>query len=114
MKSILLVLMSVMGVASVQAASPIQRMQQLVDYVGVDYPDAVKDGVVANPVEYAEMVDFANTIQVLANGLPAAKEKQKIIEAAEELKNLVDGKNTPNQISAVTGNLRQLLIDTYD
>ena len=32
-----------------------QRLMQMLDYVGVDYPPTVRDGVMIDPVEYEEM-----------------------------------------------------------
>ena len=37
----------------------VQTAWRLLDYIAVDYREAVKDGVVVNPEEYTEMVEFA-------------------------------------------------------
>ena len=39
-----------------------QRLLQMLDYVGVDYPPTVENGEVVDPVEYAEMEEFSGEI----------------------------------------------------
>jgi len=91
-----------------------QQMQQLVDYIGVDYPGAISQGKVQNEVEYAEMLDFANTVAALAENLPVSPVKEAVTEEVVHLKELVSSKASAKQVSDVTGNIRQLLINGYD
>jgi len=56
-------------------ANNIDRMIQLIDYVGIDYQEAVSNGQIINAGEYAEMLEFAATIEMSARKLtesPAA------------------------------------------
>ncbi len=39
-------------------ANPAQRAAHLLDYIAVDYPEAVRHGVVINELEYAEQLEF--------------------------------------------------------
>src|SRR5688572_14293672 len=65
----------VAGLAHAQAQAPAidastqaQTMVHLLDYVAVDYPEFVKDGVVLDEAEYAEQAEFAAEV---ARRLPA-------------------------------------------
>ena len=95
------------------AASPAQRIQQLVDYVGVDYQGAVSAGRVANATEYAEMVDFTTTLAALADELASSPEKEAIRDGIDKLRNLVRKKAEASRVSARAGELRRLLIDSF-
>jgi high-affinity iron transporter len=66
----LFVVLSLLLVSSLSRAGDIQQLLQLIDYVGVDYAEAVADGVVINAAEYVEMQDFAQGIRQHAAGLP--------------------------------------------
>jgi len=59
----LLLFLSLFLVASLSRAGDMQQLLQLIDYVGVDYAEAVTDGVVTNTAEYTEMQDFSAGIQ---------------------------------------------------
>ena len=43
---------------------------RLLDYIAVDYREAVRDGAVINADEYAEMVEFASTMKAKLDALP--------------------------------------------
>lgn len=50
-------------------------MIHLLDYVGVDYPESVKDGRVLDQADYQEQREFAAQSIALLEQLPAASEK---------------------------------------
>jgi high-affinity iron transporter len=95
------------------AASPLQRMQQLVDYVGVDYPGAVAEGKVRNPVEYEEMQDFVRTINNLSQELPKSDQRDAILKAVGELQLAVEHKADSGRVTAITGQIRKMLLNGY-
>ena len=95
------------------AASPLQRLQQLVDYVGVDYPGAVVDGKVRNPVEYEEMLDFVGTALSLSKELPASGQREAVVNSAVELQQAVMRKADASQVTAITGKMRKMLLDGF-
>ena len=68
-----LALVALFVVSGFARAGDIQQLLQLVDYVGVDYGEAVADGQVINPAEYAEMLDFSAGIERHTAELPAGK-----------------------------------------
>ncbi len=114
MKKIYMMLFFLFCFSSAQGASTLQQMQQLVDYVGVDYPGAVIQGKVQNQVEYDEMLDFAGTISELAKNLPMSDVRETVQKEVFLLKDLVVKKASAKQVSRTTGSIRQLLIDGYD
>ncbi len=60
----------------------------LLDYIGTDYYNAVKDGKVVNANEYAEMNEFINRAIFLFNNSDVKINSQKRIEISGELKKL--------------------------
>ena len=41
---------------------PTQKLLQMLDYIGVDYPPTVSNGIIFDPVEYAEMQEFSSIV----------------------------------------------------
>jgi high-affinity iron transporter len=59
----LLLLVAATGVidSAAYAATPAQEVQttwRLLDYIAVDYREAVREGKIVNPAEYQEMAEF--------------------------------------------------------
>jgi len=96
-----------------QANEPLQQVQQLVDYVGVDYRDAVSGGRVLDASEYEEMLDFSATLVALSEKLPDAAEADRIREKLSQMQKLVADKVEPALVAGLAGEIRQLLIGTY-
>lgn len=111
MKAILMGLLLLAGV--VQGAEPVQRVQQLVDYLGVDYRDAVAGGRIVNSSEYEEMQDFARILVTLGGKLPDAARKRDIQTRLQKLQTLVAERADPSQVATLASDLRQLLISGY-
>ena len=64
---------------------PSQRLLQMLDYVGVDYPPTVENGQVVDPVEYAEMEEFSGEIINLLQKMPEREGKQVLLANAAEI-----------------------------
>ena len=99
--------------APLVTAADLQQLLQLVDYVGVDYAEAVADGEVINPAEYAEMQDFAAGIARQVAGLPAGTEKTALTEQSAALARLVDARAAPAEVNALTARMRLAVIEGY-
>ena len=80
-----LLFLTVLASPLLSAATPAQRLQQLVDYLGVDYGGAVQHGKVVDASEYQEMVDFAANLVTLAAQLPERPQRGAVQAAADEL-----------------------------
>ncbi len=113
MKTLLSGLLLLLAHSVVLASEPLQQFQQLVDYVGVDYQDAVRDGRVLNQTEYEEMLDFSGALVDLALQLPEAPEREALVERARRMQMLVREKADSARVSALAGEMRQQLIAAY-
>ena len=53
----------------------------MLDYMAVDYPEFVQDGVVLDASEYEEQVEFSEQVQSLLAQLPAHPEQPGLLAA---------------------------------
>lgn len=97
--------------STVSQAKEVNRLLQLVDYVGVDYQKSVAQGKVTSAGEYAEMVEFTATIGALTMTLtnPPAVLRQQV----DRLKKLIGEKAAPGEVTALVNNIRATLITSY-
>lgn len=94
-------------------AGELQQLLQLIDYVGVDYAEAVGGGRVINSNEYEEMLDFSAGIQQLVAGLPEGDTRALLQKQADKLAEQIDGKGPPQEITTVTTRMRLAVINGY-
>jgi high-affinity iron transporter len=98
------------------AADPQQDVQvswRLLDYIGVDYREAVADGKVVNALEYEEMVEFSANVSVKFAALPANPGKPALIGGAEQLQEAIADKAQPVVVARLAKTLASQLLDTY-
>ncbi len=114
MKHLLFGLALLLSSPMLQASTPLQRLSQMIDYIAVDYPGAVSNGVVVNEVEYREMQDFAEQVRQLAAQLPDSNRKRQILEATKALQARIAEHADPAAIDALGGQLRRWLIEAYE
>ncbi|MFZ0467668.1 MAG: hypothetical protein WAL92_01960, partial [Thiogranum sp.] len=100
-------------VTSLARAGDIQQLLQLIDYVGVDYGEAVADGAVVNAGEYAEMQDFAAGIVQQSRDLPDNAARARVQQQADELARQVAARASPQRISTLTTAMRLAVVDGY-
>jgi high-affinity iron transporter len=86
---------------------------QLVDYVGVDYAEAVAGGRVVNPAEYAEMEEFSRLIRGGVAGLAEGPHKAPLVSDAAALGRLIEAKAAPAEVAALTHRMRDTLMRGY-
>ena len=63
LSSLILATVLLAAVAAAQANPQVQTIWRLLDYVAVDYPEAVQGGAVVNQLEYDEMLEFSATVR---------------------------------------------------
>ncbi len=102
-----------MFVANAQANSNNAYLLQMLDYVSVDYPEAVLDGQVINAAEYAEMNDFSGTIAQLTTQLGESVVFDQLQSDAGQLRQLVEVRAEPAEIAAHVVTMRKQIIDNY-
>ncbi len=93
-----------------------QQLLQLIDYVGVDYPGAIKDGEIINEGEYAEMIDFSAGISQQLNDLPELEDQQIKIDLIAKSKILiqwVNNKEAPKKVNKLTAQMHHTIITAY-
>jgi high-affinity iron transporter len=94
-------------------AGETQQLLQLLDYVGVDYAEAVKGGKVINTGEYEEMVEFSGAITSVIEALPWSEAKAALKQEAAALKVAIESKRAPVDIAAMTGTMRGRIMSSY-
>ena len=92
---------------------PSQRLLQMLDYVGVDYPPTVEQGEVVDPVEYAEMEEFSGEIINLLRAMPDHENKRVLLADAAQIRNGIGQRINGEEISRLTQALKEALISNY-
>ena len=95
------------------AVSATEQLLQLIDYVGVDYAEAVQKEAIINEAEYAEMQDFAAGISQQLEDLPASAQKQTLITQSEQLSLWVKQKQSADKVRDLTSSMHQTIINVY-
>ena len=110
--TLLLMLVLAWTVAPARAATVAQEVQtswRLLDYIGVDYREAVAAGEVINQLEYDEMVEFSATVSEKLQALPPTPAKAALVAEAKALQTAIAGKDEPaviaRQAKALAGKL---------
>ena len=86
---------------------------QLVEYVGADYINAVVDGEIVSPAEYAEMSEFSALLAEGVAELPEAEGKQTLQDQADRLKQAVADKAAESEIKDLAQSIRATLVSVY-
>ncbi|WP_164975698.1 cytochrome c/FTR1 family iron permease [Sphingobium fluviale] len=91
----------------------VQTTWRLLDYVAVDYAEAVSQGRVVNAAEYAEMVEFAEQVETRLKSLPANAVKSDLLRRAGVLRRAIANKASPTTIAAQSRALAASLLAAY-
>jgi high-affinity iron transporter len=94
-------------------AQETQTLLHLLDYIGVDYPEAIADGKVKNEDEYREMLEFTQQVNERLQGLPEHPDKAALLADAQGLARLVKDKADPSAIAEGAGKLRWAIVSAY-
>ncbi|HEX7030700.1 MAG TPA: FTR1 family protein, partial [Gammaproteobacteria bacterium] len=98
-----------LAVLPVHAQSNPARLAQLVDYVGVDYAVAVRDGEVISPFEYGEMQEFSRLIVDHVQELPGDTRGQ-LQPLAMQLQSAIDAKADPARVASLAAAMTEILL----
>lgn len=109
----LLFLLAGPALAAPSDAEKAQTVIHLLDYVGVDYPEFVKDGKVLDEAEYLEQKEFATQSLALLQQLPEAPGKAATVERARQLLARVEAKAAGAEVSAFAAQVRAETIRTW-
>lgn len=95
------------------ANDDVQVSWRLLDYLGVDYSGAVKNGAVISTSEYAEMREFSGSVSQRIAGLPANPAKAALVSQSNELVLAIERKADPAQVQAISKKLAAALLAAY-
>ena len=110
----LLLALAALTFAQPSWANPeVQTAWRLLDYIAVDYREAVADGKVVNPEEYTEMVEFAKSAKERIDGLSETPDKAKLQAEAVKLQQAIDKKVAPDEVAVLSRGLATNLITVY-
>ena len=109
----LLVAIMLLSPASAQTTAPVQTAWRLLDYVAVDYPEAVKGGQIVSPTEYAEMTEFSASARERISGLASSSAKADLIRRATALERLIAVKAPADTVGKAARSLAADLIAAY-
>jgi high-affinity iron transporter len=98
--------------ASAQTA-PAQTIWRLLDYIAVDYREAVRGGRIVNPAEYQEMVEFSKSARDRITLLPVTAAKPALLQKATALEKLIADKQPPETIAVAARAAAADLIKAY-
>ena len=99
-----------------QAATTDQEVQtswRLLDYIAVDYREAVSGGRVINPLEYDEMVEFSATVAGKLAVLPDKPERAALVAESRRLQSAVGAKRQPAEVARLAKRLADRLLAAY-
>lgn len=91
----------------------VQTTWRLLDYVAVDYAEAVAGGQVRNAAEYAEMGEFAAQVEARIVGLPPTAVKPDLVRRSKALRRTIAGKAPPDAVATQAKGLGQALLAAY-
>lgn len=95
------------------AVSDSQTAWRLLDYIAVDYPEAVSGGEVVNEFEYAEMLEFSTSAGELINGLEPTPAQSQLLEQVHGLQAAIEGKRPPAEVGAMAREAAAALLAAY-
>lgn len=95
------------------AAEEVQTSWRLLDYIAVDYREAVRGGRVVNPGEYREMEEFSASVSQRLAALPAKPARAALVGAAARLERTIAAKAAPARVAAEAKALATSLLAAY-
>ena len=111
---LILCLFAFLGAAPAAAQNAeVQTTWRLLDYVAVDYREAVRDGRVVNDGEYQEMAEFTASVRQRLDALPEKPAKAPLVAGAAALQASVGRKAPPPEIETQARGLAAQLIAAY-
>lgn len=86
---------------------------RLLDYIAVDYREAVEEGVIVNQLEYDEMLEFSSTVSASIKNLPETKVLSELRDRANSLQHSIQEKASPHKMATDARLLAAMLIAEY-
>jgi high-affinity iron transporter len=99
--------------ASAGTHDAVQTTWRLLDYIAVDYTEAVSGGEVTNELEYAEMQEFSASVVERMAALPANAHRAQLVAEAEALVESISTKVEPAVVARDARRLASELIAAF-
>jgi high-affinity iron transporter len=93
-------------------ASP-ETVVHLLDYIGVDYPEFVRNGKVLDAAEYREQQEFAGQVIALLRASAANPRREALIASASRLAERIEAKAPGEEVAGLAASLRGGVIEAY-
>jgi high-affinity iron transporter len=90
-----------------------QTILHMLDYVAVDYPEAVDAGGVRNADEYKEMLEFTAQVTEGVKALPANAAHLDLAQRAASLERLVQAKAGAAAVATAASQLKWAIVEAY-
>ena len=110
--ALLLALTLAPGIARADDAS-VQTTWRLLDYIAVDYREAVRGGRIVNAAEYDEMTEFSAMVAQRIAGLPARPQKGALVAGAGALRQAIARRGPPEEIERQARTVAGQLLAAY-
>jgi len=95
------------------AVEQVQTSWRLLDYIAVDYREAVAGGRVVNKLEYDEMVEFSGSVAKRLESLPDNPQRPALVAEARALQAAIAAKAEPEAIAGKAKALAARLLAAY-
>ena len=96
-----------------QAFANEQQLLLLIEYISVDYGEAIQNGQVVNASEYEEMLEFSSQVSLMIDELADSDNKADLQNVSRGLQDAVREKRAVAEIRSLANRLQGLLIDAY-
>ncbi|MBA2466631.1 MAG: FTR1 family protein [Sphingomonas sp.] len=111
-----LVFLFVLALSAIPASAQsggVQTAWRLLDYIAVDYREAIQGGRVVNQGEYDEMAEFSASVSEQFTMLAAKPAKPKLLKGASDLQRAIAAKAPPEVIDRQARALASALLAAY-
>ena len=112
--SVILVVFLFVQAQNAYCSSDPNRILSLVDYIGGDYGNAVRDGRVVNEDEYHEMEEFSASVGALFTAMKSSDgDKAGIEKDVDKLNALIRDKAPASEVESLAGVIKEKIISAY-
>jgi len=94
-------------------AEEVQTSWRLLDYIAVDYREAVAGGKVVNDLEYDEMIEFSTSVAQRLATLPDNPQRAGLVAEARALQAAIGAKSEPQVVAFKAKGLAGRLLAAY-
>ena len=101
------------AVTPAAANSDVATTWRLLDYIAVDYREAVRGGLIVNPGEFQEMTEFSASVRERIGALPEHTAKPKLIAGADALRATIAAKADTAEVEKEARALAAQLLAAY-